>query len=348
MLGGAGLWVDRHRPDRLEGIAGQKAVDKLRQLVARGIGGFPNVLLYGPPGTGKTTAALACMRELYLDDDDRQRMVLLVNASNDRGISTVRDTILGFVQTQALFGKRQPKCVVLDEVDAMTVDAQCALRVIMESNAALVRFVLLCNDTTKLMGALLSRCTRLRFRPLGPSMCAEFLQGMATAEGLELDPEAARAVVAVCSGDMRRAVNLLQNVASIPPAVSEPGSEVTTAITAKAVYVLSGRPSPADVQTLFECLAGPESCHGADLPLVAAVNSAAAFLVCHQVALSEVLDLLAVCVLQKPPSTPRAAAVLLSSLCDIQWRLTNIGVREGVQLAAVAAVFADAYRGLRG
>jgi replication factor C subunit 3/5 len=305
--------------------------------VAKGVAGFPNVLLYGPPGTGKTTAALACTRVLFPDDDDRQRMVLLVNASNDRGIGTVRDTILGFVQTQALFGKRQPKCVVLDEVDAMTVDAQCALRVVLESNSALVRFILLCNDTTKLMGALLSRCTRLRFRPLAPVVCAEFLRHMATAEAVVLPSDAAEAVVTVCGGDMRRAVNLLQNVAA---AMSAP---MPAAITVAAVYALSGRPSPADVQALFGCLTGQESRHGAVLPLAAAVDAAAAFLSRHQVALTEVLDMLAECVLKFPPCLPRAAAVLFSALCDIQWRLTNVGVRERVQLAAVAAVFADAY-----
>jgi replication factor C subunit 3/5 len=278
---------------------------------------------------------------LYPDDDDRQRMVLLVNASNDRGIGTVRDTILGFVQTQALFGKRQPKCVVLDEVDAMTVDAQCALRVVLESNSALVRFILLCNDTTKLVGALLSRCTRLRFRPLAPAVCAEFLRHMATAEAVDLPSDAAEAVVTVCGGDMRRAVNLLQNVAAATMPAAMPA--VTTAITAAAVYALSGRPSPADVQALFGCLTGQESCHGAVLPLAPAVDAAAAFLSRHQVALTEVLDMLAECVLKTPPCLPRAAAVLFSALCDIQWRLTNIGVRERVQLAAVTAVFADAY-----
>jgi replication factor C subunit 3/5 len=304
----------------------------VQKLVAMGIGLFPSLLLYGPPGTGKTTAALACTRVLYPDAEDRRRLVLVVNASDDRGIGTVRETIVPFVQTRALFVEgRQVKCVVLDEVDAMTADAQCALRLVIEANTAVARFILLCNDTTKLMQPLVSRCTCLRFRPLAPALCVRSLQAMAAAEGVEVTPDAAKGVVHVCGGDMRRAVNMLQTVA-----VMAQGAAVTPGM----VYAMTGLPSPADVDALFAAVCGSPP----DL-LRVRVTAATEFMAKHQIALSDVLDALTVCVIQHPPATTAATATLLSGLCDIQWRLTNIGVSDRVQLAAAAALFADAYRG---
>lgn len=87
---------------------------------------FPHLLLYGPPGTGKTTSILACARKLYTEKQFNS-MVLELNASDDRGIGIVRGRIMDFATTQTMFAKGF-KLIILDEADAMTNDAQNALR----------------------------------------------------------------------------------------------------------------------------------------------------------------------------------------------------------------------------
>merc|ERR1712051_618153 len=116
-------------------------------------------------GTGKTSTILACAKEIY-SKNDFNSMVLELNASDDRGINVVRGQILNFASTRTIFNSGF-KLVILDEADAMTNDAQNALRRIIEKSTDNVRFYLICNYLSKIIPALQSRCTRFRFGPLG-------------------------------------------------------------------------------------------------------------------------------------------------------------------------------------
>lgn len=127
-------------------------------------GKLPHLLFYGPPGTGKTSTILACAKRLYGEKKWRS-MTLVLNASDDRGIGVVREQVKGFAETKKLFSTGV-KLIILDEADAMTADAQFALRRVIERYTKNTRFCLICNYVSRIIPALQSRCTRFRFPPL--------------------------------------------------------------------------------------------------------------------------------------------------------------------------------------
>ena len=156
-------WVEKYRPKRLEDLISHEDILKtIKRFMDENR--LPHLLLYGPPGTGKTSTILACARQLYKGKEFNS-MVLELNASDDRGIGVVRNQIMNFASTRTIFSKGF-KLIILDEADAMTKDAQNALRRVMEKFTENVRFCLICNYLTKIIPAIQSRCTRFRFGPL--------------------------------------------------------------------------------------------------------------------------------------------------------------------------------------
>ncbi|KAI5637241.1 ras family domain-containing protein [Phthorimaea operculella] len=118
-------WVEKYRPSKLEDLVSHdEIVRTINQFMQENQ--MPHLLFYGPPGTGKTSTILACARQMYTPQQFNS-MVLELNASDDRGIGIVRGQILSFASTRTIF-KAGPKLIILDEADAMTNDAQNALR----------------------------------------------------------------------------------------------------------------------------------------------------------------------------------------------------------------------------
>jgi replication factor C subunit 3/5 len=155
-------WIEKYRPQVLSDLVSH---DDITQTIQKLIDAdrLPHLLFYGPPGTGKTSTILAVARQLY--GKNFSSMVLELNASDDRGIDTVRNQIQNFAGTRKLFSSGT-KLIVLDEADNMTRDAQNALRRVIERYAKNARFCLICNYVSKIIPALQSRCTRFRFSPL--------------------------------------------------------------------------------------------------------------------------------------------------------------------------------------
>lgn len=174
---------------------------------------LPHLLFYGPPGTGKTTSILAIAHELFGPEVFRSR-VLELNASDERGISIVRSKIKNFAQLAVSKDPNLPsfKIIVLDEADAMTKDAQSALRRTMEQYSRVTRFCLICNYVTKIIDPIASRCAKFRFKPLASFAITERLRGISLSEGLDLDDDAFQALCKVSRGDLRKAINLLQSL----------------------------------------------------------------------------------------------------------------------------------------
>lgn len=160
-------------------------------------GRLPHLLFYGPPGTGKTSTILAVAKQIY--GSKAAQMTLHLNASDDRGIGVVRNNIQEFASTRRLFSSGF-KLVVLDECDAMTKDAQFALRRVIEKYASSTRFCLICNYVNKIIPALQSRCTRFRFAPLPREYIRVRVKEIAQQEGAEVQPEAVEALVALGGG----------------------------------------------------------------------------------------------------------------------------------------------------
>jgi replication factor C subunit 2/4 len=186
------------------------------------------MLFYGPPGTGKTSTVLALAKELYGPELIKTR-VLELNASDERGISIVREKVKDFARMQltnptAEYKKRWPcppfKIIILDEADSMTQDAQSALRRTMETYSKITRFCLICNYVTRIIDPLASRCSKFRFKSLDQGNAKRRLEDIATNEGVDLADGAVDALIKSSEGDLRKAITYLQSAARLVGAAS--------------------------------------------------------------------------------------------------------------------------------
>ena len=156
------IWIEKFRPRRFEDIVGQEVIVKRIKAFVESKN-LPHLLLAGPPGVGKSTIALVIAKELF--GENWRENFLELNASNDRGIDVVRNTIKDFARTKSI-GNAPFKIILLDESDSLTRDAQQALRRTMEQYSNTCRFVLSCNYSSKILDPIQSRCTIFRFKPL--------------------------------------------------------------------------------------------------------------------------------------------------------------------------------------
>lgn len=216
-------WVEKYRPRSMGEVAHQEEViATLQAAVEAGAskGELPHLLLYGPPGTGKTSTALALVRDLFGPSNVKAR-VLELNASDERGIKVVRDKIKIFAQSSVarIDNSAEPgkypcplfKVVVLDEADAITRDAQTALRRTMEAFATVTRFVLICNYVSRVIAPLASRCAKFRFNPLPEQAMLDHLRTIANAENVQVEDQVLKNLVGHCGGDLRKAITTLQS-----------------------------------------------------------------------------------------------------------------------------------------
>lgn len=230
------MWTEKYRPLTLSDMVDQKEiVERLRSFSeARNI---PHCIFAGPPGTGKTTAALCLAHDLY---GKRYREYLMeLNASDERGINVVRETIKTFARTKSI-GEISFKILILDEADNMTVDAQQALRRTMERYTETARFVLIANYSGKIIEPIQSRCAPFRFRYLPRQEHDAYLKRVAELEKVKLLEDGIDAIFEICGGDLRRAVNTLQAAASLGEA-----------ITSDVVYSVIGRANPVDIREML-------------------------------------------------------------------------------------------------
>lgn len=231
------IWTEKYRPRKLSEIVGQdEIVERLSSYVRSG--NLPHLMFAGPAGTGKTTSALALAKEMY-GESWRDNFIEL-NASDERGIDVVRGKIKEFART-APIGGAAFKIIFLDEADALTSDAQAALRRTMERYSRNCRFVLSCNYSSKIIEPIQSRCAIFRFRPLKSEAIKEFLVAISEKEAVEVDDDALDAIVHVGEGDMRKSVNSLQVAATI-------GKRVTIEV----VYQATGNARPDEVVDMVE------------------------------------------------------------------------------------------------
>ena len=186
------------------------------------------MLFYGPPGTGKTSTILALARQLYGPAMMGSR-VLELNASDERGISVVREKVKDFARQQLThappgeYTRTYPcppfKIIVLDEADSMTQDAQSALRRTMETYSRITRFCRVCNSVSRIIDPLASRCSKFRFKSLDQGNARRRLEDIARAEHVRLAAGAVDALIACSDGDLRKAITFLQSAARLAGAV---------------------------------------------------------------------------------------------------------------------------------
>lgn len=231
------VWVEKYRPEKLSEIVGQDPiVERLKTFVEKE--SLPHLLFAGPPGNGKTTAALCIARELF--GEEWHRNFLELNASDERGIDTIRTRVKDYARTSP-YGKVPYKLIYLDESDALTSQAQHALRRTMEMYSDTCRFILACNYSSKIIEPIQSRCAVFRFRRLSDEDIAEVLRGIAEEEDIDLKDNGIEAIIYVSEGDMRRAINVLQAASALEEEIDE-----------GVVYQVSATASPGEVKEMME------------------------------------------------------------------------------------------------
>ena len=234
------MWVEKYRPKTLADVVGLKDIVESLKAFMKNPKIMPHLMLAGIPGTGKTTIALCIAHELY--GVNWRNFTLELNASDERGIDTVRDRIKDFSRySRSGFGDIPFALIILDECDQMTGPAQTALRRIMETSSRTSRFILICNQSSKIIEPIQSRCAIFRFSRLDKQAMKDQLQCIAKKENITLQPEAAERIVDYSEGDLRHAINALQTASAYKP----------DCVDEKTVSLVIGEASPMQVQKMI-------------------------------------------------------------------------------------------------
>ena len=237
---GREVWIEKYRPESLADVKGHENItERLESYISRN--DLPHLLFAGPAGTGKTTSAVAIAKQLY--GDEWQENFLELNASDQRGIDVVRDRIKSFARSS--FGGHDYRIIFLDEADALTSDAQSALRRTMEQFPNNPRFILSCNYSSQIIDPIQSRCAVFRFSPLGDDAVAEQVREIAETEGIEVTDDGVDALVYAADGDMRKAINGLQAAAVMGDVVDE-----------EAVFAITSTARPEEIKEMVDLALG--------------------------------------------------------------------------------------------
>ena len=222
------MWVEKYRPTKLSFIINQKEVIGSLKSLLKNMFEMPHLMFSGSAGVGKTTVAICLAREI-LGQNWREH-TLELNASDERGISMVRDRVKKFARYSALDTKIPFKIIILDEADEMTSDAQTALRRIIEDTASHCRFILIANNISKIIEPLQSRCAVFKFTRISEDDVISYLEEICKKEKIKFDEKGLQTIYNYSEGDMRHAINILQATASLG-AVSESNVKSSAGLT---------------------------------------------------------------------------------------------------------------------
>ncbi len=211
------LWTEKYRPESFNGIIGQqKVITRLKKYVGKG--NLPHLILVGPSGVGKTSSIITLSKEIY--QDNWRGNFLELHDSHRRGIKAVREDVKEAAMTTSLTEK-DFKIIFIDEAEQFSDEAQAALRRTMEKYSKNVRFVLSCNNSSKIIDPIRSRCIILYYRPLNKEEVLEWIENIRDNEGLEMDEDAVKFLINYAKGNLRRVTNLLQISAAQTEKITE-------------------------------------------------------------------------------------------------------------------------------
>jgi replication factor C subunit 3/5 len=236
-------WIEKYRPQNFDDIiSNEKNLLILKNMLKSG--SLPHLLFHGRSGTGKTSTILALTKELYKNNVNL--MVMKLDASDDRGINSVREEMKGFAEKKNMFQKGV-KIIILDEADSMTFDAQFALRRIIEKYSETTRFCLICNYENKIIPAIRSRCANFRFNPIDKLEVINSLKDISEKENIIISKDALQIIGQLSNGDLRKGINLLQSI-----------SMKSKNITESMCYEISGLPTKSNIDYIYNILNNSE------------------------------------------------------------------------------------------
>lgn len=314
------VWTEKYRPSKFNDIVGQDEIVRRVESLTNGLN-IPHLLFAGPPGTGKSSLALIVVKELF--GDTWQDNYLELNASDERGIDVVRQKVKDFARTKAI-ASVPFKVIFLDEADALTREAQQALRRTMENFTSTCRFILSANYSSKIIDPIQSRCAVFRFKLLGRKDIDEIVRRIASLERIDVAESALEVIYEASEGDCRRVINLLQSTATISPR-----------ITRELIETIVSTAKPADIRVVLEYAIAGDFLKAREKLLEIMLNDGLSGQDVIKAIQKEVWNL---------NIDPGMKVDLVSRTGEIEFRMTE-GSDEFIQLEALLAQFIMAGRG---
>lgn len=306
-------WIEKYRPSNFSGIiSNDQNLTILKNML---IGGsLPHLLFHGISGTGKTSTIIALANELY--KNNMNLMVMKLDASDDRGINSVREEIKGFAEKKNMFQKGV-KLIILDEADSMTFDAQFALRRIIEKYSESTRFCLICNYENKIIPAIRSRCANFRFNPIHKNDINTVLTDISKKENINISSDALQVISNLSNGDLRKGINLLQSI-----------SMKSNDININICYETAGLPTYQDITSIYSFL----TCNSKFIDTYTELNN---IIKNNGYSLGIVLKELTLIIID---SEIIKKAEILSELADLENKITK-SIFADIYVSALIAIF---------
>lgn len=313
------MWVEKYRPKNLNEVVDLRDIVASLKAFMKNPKIMPHLMFAGIPGTGKTTLALCIAHELF--GPTWKNFTLELNASDERGIDTVRERIKDFSRySRTGFGDAPFGLIILDECDQMTGPAQTALRRIMEIGSRTSRFILICNQSSKIIEPIQSRCAIFRFSRLDKQAMKEQLQCIAKQEKVKLLPEAAEKIVDYSEGDLRHAINALQTASAYKDGE----------IDEKTISLVIGEANPMQIQKMIrKALFGD---------FIEARKTMYEIMGSFGFSGSEIIRQVQREIFKMSDLTPEQKAELSNVIGEYDYRLTQ-GANSDIQLSALLAQF---------
>jgi DNA polymerase III delta prime subunit len=249
------LFVEKYRPHNLDNFIGDNDVrDKIQEYITEGT--LQNLLLFGPAGTGKTSLAKLIVKQLESDH-------LYINASDERGIDTIRDKIIPFASSMGFNGL---KIIILDEADYLTAQAQATLRNVIETFSTSCRFIFTCNYLDRIISPLQSRCVAFGIIPPSKKEVGQHILQICDKEEIKYTKEDLGKIIITHYPDIRKILNTVQGSIKGGELILDSKSLVNTDFENKVVAALKNKAKLNDIrqiiadsgaqqfESLFRCL----------------------------------------------------------------------------------------------